>query len=60
MLLCVNVEQPPEVFYKTAVLKNSAALIGKHLLCWSLFLIKLQTFRLVTLSKRDTNTGVFQ
>ena len=37
MLLCVNVEQPPEVFYKTAVLKNSAALIGKHLLLESVF-----------------------
>ena len=30
----------PEVFYKTAVLKNFAVFIGKNL-CWSLFLIKL-------------------
>ena len=31
---------------------------GKHL-CWSLFLIKMQTFRPATLSKRDSITGVF-
>ena len=28
--------QPPEVFFKKAVLKNFAILTGKHL-CWSLF-----------------------
>ena len=35
-------EQPPEVFYKKGVHKNFAIFTGKHL-CWSLFLIKLQT-----------------
>ena len=38
------------VFYKKAVYKNFAIFLGKHL-CWSLFSIKLQTFR-------DPNTGV--
>ena len=33
-------KQPPEVFYKEAVLKNFAIFTAKHL-CWSLFLIKL-------------------
>ena len=41
-----------EVFYKKAVFKNLAILIGKHL-SWSLFLIKMQPL------KRDCNTGVF-
>ena len=43
---------------KKSVLKNFGNFTGKHL-CWSLFLIKLQAFRLVTLSKRDSNTDVF-
>ena len=47
-----------QVFFKIAILKNFVIFTGKHL-CWSLFLIKLQTFRLVTLSKRDSYTGVF-
>ena len=38
--------------------KNFAKFTGKHLY-WSLFLIKLQTFRSTTLLKRDSNTGVF-
>ena len=38
----------------SGVLKNVEAFIGKHL-CWSLFLIKLQVTRLVTLLKRDSN-----
>ena len=46
------------MFYKKAVLKNFAIFTGKQL-CWSLFLIKLQAFRLATLLKRDSNTGVF-
>ena len=49
---------PPEVFFKKAVLKNFATFIEKQL-CWSLFLIKLQTFRPATLLKSDSNTGVF-
>ena len=44
--------QPPEVFYKKAVLKNFAIFKVKHL-CWSLFLIKLSTFRPVNLLERD-------
>ena len=47
----------PEVFYKKAALKTYAELTGKHL-CWSLFLIKFQGFRLVNLLKRDSETGV--
>ena len=34
-------KQPPEVFYKKAVIKISAIFTGKHL-WWSLFLAKLQ------------------
>ena len=37
-------KQPPKVFYKKAVLKNFAMFTGKHL-CWTFFLVKLQTFR---------------
>ena len=51
-------KQPPEVFYKKAVLKNFAIFRVKHL-CWSLFLISLQTFRPTTLLKRDPSTGAF-
>ena len=43
---------------KKAVLKNFAIFIGKHQ-CWSLFLIRLQAFRPATLSRKDSNTGVF-
>ena len=32
----------PQVFFKIDVLKNLANFKGKHL-CWSIFLIKLQT-----------------
>ena len=48
-----------QVFFKTGVLKNFAILAGKRL-CWSLFLIKIdQSFRLATLLKKHSNTGVF-
>ena len=40
------------------VLKNLRNFTGKHL-CWSLFLIKLQTFRPATLLRRETKTGFF-
>ena len=50
--------QPPDVFFKKAVLKNFLIFTGKHL-CWNLFLIKLQTLRPETLLKRDLDTGVF-
>ena len=43
---------------KKAALKTFALITGKHL-CWSLFLIVLQTFRPTTLLKRDSNTGAF-
>ena len=46
------------MFFKIAVQKKFAIFRGKHL-GWSLFLIKLQSFRPVTLLKRDSNTGVF-
>ena len=48
----------PQMFFKIGVLKNVAIFTGKNL-CWSFFLIKLQTFRTATLSKRNFNTGVF-
>ena len=54
--LCL--EAPTRGVIKKAVLKNFAIFRRKHLYC-SLFLIKLQTFRPVTLLKRDSNTGVF-
>ena len=50
--------QPAEVFYKKAVLKNVVIFTGKHLY-WSHFLIKLLAFSPVTLLKRDSKTGVF-
>ena len=43
---------------KKIVLKNFAKFKWKHL-CWSLFLIKLQAFRLRSLFKRDSSRGVF-
>ena len=53
-----NKMQPPEVFYKKAVLKNFLIFTGKHLY-WSLFLIKFPAFKSATLLKRDSNTGVY-
>ena len=50
-LLLLRIEAYP-------VLLNCAVFKGKHL-CWSHFLIKLQTCRPATLLKRNTNTGVF-
>ena len=38
-------EQLTEKFYKKAVLKNFATFTGKYL-CWRLFLIKFQAFRI--------------
>ena len=50
----------PEVFCNKGVLKHFAIFTGKHL-CWSLFLINLQTRRPepATSLKRNSNTGVF-
>ena len=42
-------------FVKKGVLKNLANFTGKYL-CWSLFLIKLQTWSFI---KKDSTTGVF-
>ena len=42
------------MFFKIGVLKNFGNFTGKHLY-WSLF--KLQLWRVVTLSRRDSNTG---
>ena len=53
-----NKKQPPDFFYKKAVLKNVSIFAGKYL-CLNLFLIKLQAFRSATLLKRDSNTGAF-
>ena len=46
-----------QMFLKIGVLKNVANFTGIHL-CWSLFLIKLQSWRPAILLKRDSNTGV--
>ena len=43
---------------KKGVLKNLRNFIGKHLY-WSLFLIKLQTFRSTASLRRDSNIGFF-
>ena len=49
-------KQPPEVFYKKAVLRNFARIAGKHL-CSSLFLRNLPASKPATLLERDSNTG---
>ena len=50
-------KQPPEVTYKTGVLKNYARFKGKHL-CWSLFLNKVAGLRLATI-KKEAPTQTF-
>ena len=45
-------------FVKKCVFRNFARFTGKQL-CWSLFLIELQTFRHAALLKGDSNTDVF-
>ena len=45
------------MFFKIGRFKIFAIFTRKHL-CWGLFLIKLQTFRLATFLKSDFNTGV--
>ena len=49
-------KQPLKVFCKKSFIRNFANFTRK-LLCWSLFLTKLQAFK--PLSKRDSNTAVF-
>ena len=51
---CTEQKQPPEVFYKKAVLENFAIFTGKNL-CWSLFLKKLEAFKPATLLNRNSN-----
>ena len=46
------------MFFKICVLKNFTDFTEKHL-CWSLILVKLQTWFAATLLKRDSNTFVF-
>ena len=46
-----------QMFFKIGTLKNFTMFTGKQ--SWRLFLIKLQTFRPVTLLKRDSITDVF-
>ena len=48
-----------QIFFKIGVYKNFESFTGKHL-CWSLFLIKLQTWRPATLLRRDYNTGAMR
>ena len=42
-----------------ALYSEAATIFTGKQLCWSIFLIKLQTFMHTTFSKRDSNTGVF-
>ena len=53
----IKQKQPPEVFYKKAVLTNFETVTGKNQ-CWSLFLIKFQAFGPATLTKLETLTQV--
>ena len=48
-----------QILLKIDVLKNFANSSGKHL-CWSPFLIKLQTWRPATLLRKDSNTGTIR
>ena len=50
------IKQRTEVFYKKTVLINFIIFTGIHL-WWSLFSIKLQSWRSAILLKRDPNTG---
>ena len=46
------------VLLKQVAFKNFTISTGRQL-CWSLFLIKLQSFNPASLLKRDSNAGVF-
>ena len=52
------VRQPPDEFYKKAVLKTFAIFTGKRLR-WSLFLTKLVAVRAAISLERDSNTVAF-
>ena len=47
-----------QMFLKIGILKNFTIFTRKHLY-WILFLIKLQSWRPITLLKRDPNAGAF-
>ena len=51
-------KQPPKLLCKKGVFRKFASFTGRQL-CWSLFLIELQTFRPAALSEIDSNTDVF-
>ena len=53
----IGKKQPSEKLYKNIGSEKIAIFTGKHL--WILFLIKVQAFRLTTLLKIDSSTGVF-
>ena len=46
-----------QMFFKIEVFKNIAIFTGKHL-SWSLFVIKLPSYKPVNLLKRDSNTSI--
>ena len=48
-----------QIIFLVGVLRRCFAIFTGKRLCWSIFLIKLQTFRPGTLLKRDSNTSVF-
>ena len=51
-------KQPAEVFSEKRCSRKFRDIHRKNL-CWSLFLVKLQTFRPSTLVRRDFNIGIF-
>ena len=51
-------ERRSQMFFKIDVLKNFANFTGKHL-CWSLFLIQLQAWRVATLFKKRLQHSCF-
>ena len=58
LYLSANRGSHSQMFFKIGILRTFAIFTEKRLR-WSLFLIKLQTWRPKTLLKRDSNTGVF-
>ena len=60
LLLTLNMYRSSrwQMFFKIGTLKYFVIFTGKQL-CWSLFLINLQTWRPATLLKKDSNRGFF-
>ena len=52
-------KQPLADVFKKDAIKSFSIVTGKHLRL-SLFLIKVQVFKLAILLKRNSNTGVFK